>query len=131
MKLEVGMYVRTKQGYICKILKLNEPECDDGYLDFNDINSPRIQEKYIVNASHNIIDLIEVGDVITFKGDKDIYRVNCIPNKENACEVFWLEFKFDGIEDISISRKCMSNELEYIITKEQFEQISYKVGDDE
>ena len=43
--LEAGMYVRTKEGYICKILKLNEQFESDGYLDHNDIKSASIQEK--------------------------------------------------------------------------------------
>ena len=42
MEIKVNDYVRTKEGYICKILKLNEPKYDDGYLDFNDIDSPII-----------------------------------------------------------------------------------------
>ena len=57
MKLEVGMYVRTKDNGIKKINGLySKAIFTDTYI--------RIENKDISKASHNIIDLIEVGDYV-------------------------------------------------------------------
>ena len=118
MKLEVGMYVRTKEGYICKILKLNEPFEDDGYLDHNDIRSSSIQEKNVVKASYNIIDLIEVGDYVN--GDlitsaEDVYTTDNI---------------YIGREVIvKHSYVIIEEDIETIVTKEQFSAMEYRLGD--
>ena len=117
MKLEVGMYVRTKEGYICKILKLNEPFEDDGYLDHNDIGSASIQEKNVIKASHNIIDLIEKNDFVNghrvIQVDRESLELD-IENSMYGC----------GCETINGDRDIKS-----IVTKEQFESMSYKVED--
>ena len=64
MKLELrkNMYYRTYSGFINKIISIknfNERE----YL----LNGFYINKDTIKKASHNIIDLIEVGDYISFK----------------------------------------------------------------
>lgn len=122
LELEPNMYVRTKEGYICKILKLNEPFEDDGYLDHNDIRSSSIQEKNVIKASHNIIDLIEVGDVIIDKeGHK--YPINYEFETDYNNEYESYEITID--DHITLFFKdCLS-----IVTKEQMEAIVYKVGD--
>ena len=98
-KLEVGMYVRTKLGSITKIE--------------NEVSLVRyIGEIPNVRFSHNIIDLIEVGDVITtnnlcgevthIEGDK-IYT---------TC--------YDG-------EYCYDYQIQSILTCEQFESMKYEV----
>ena len=114
MKLEVGMYVRTKKGYICKLLKLNEPFEDDGYLDHNDIGSPSIQEKNVIKASHNIIDLIEVGDYV---------------NGKEITEISDNELFFEA-DDMAMEISFKEEEIKSIVTKEQFESEEYIVNED-
>ena len=109
MKLEVGQFVRTKEGYICKILKLNEPFEDDGYLDHNDIRSSSIQEKNVVKASHNIIDLIEPGDYVN--GELVLEKV--LYGNNAGVKVFGDTY-FD-------------DEIQSIVTKQQFSAMEYKI----
>ena len=79
MKLRSGMYIRTTEGYICKILKLNKSFEDDGYLDHNDIDSPCIQEKNIVKVKRNLLDLVECFDLIYVDISPDNYGGIVVP----------------------------------------------------
>ncbi len=130
MKLEVGMYARTKYGYIARIDKIYED-----WIFFDNVITEEWGEKSyslnnnqfgeIVKASHNIIDLIEVGDIIKFKelrthltnesGTKfyDNYVVSIFNEEE-------LEVAKEEIEGKHM--KLLS-----IVTKEQFESMQYKV----
>lgn len=110
MEIKVNDYVRTKEGYICKILKLNEPKYDDGYLDFNDIGSPRIYKLNVVKTSPRIIDLIEVGDYVNGELVQDIV-------KYEDDKFINTGFEHYRIEDIKS-----------VLTKEMFEQIEYKIN---
>ena len=105
MKLEVGMYVRTKGGRICKMTKTNIV----GKYYYLDI----LEERKIIKASHNIIDLIEVGDYVN--GD----RIDEIENGE-------LRFHWDYEYSEYISY-YENKDIKSIVTKEQFESMSYKV----
>ena len=69
MKLEVGMYVRTKNGMIAKIISKEDVS---GSLHREEIvfildngNRLALHSKKVIKASHNIKKLIEEGDVIT------------------------------------------------------------------
>lgn len=97
MKLEVGMYVRTING---KIWIITSQKAISGH------------RKDIIKASHNIIDLIEVGDYVNG------LRVHGITE-------FGLEVYMFG----DCKETLHENEIETIVTKEQFEQMAYKVGD--
>lgn len=127
MKLEVGMYVRTKSKGIVKIDEVIENgvityEDDFGreweeqtgrkairYIS-NDGWNHGLDENDILKASHNIIDLIEVGDYVN--GSKVI-------NKDEEYGVI----------------KCLNDnsywhyEIETIVTKEQFSAMEYRLGD--
>ena len=118
MKLEVGMYVRTKYNGIFNIQvlkKIKDINCD--YIEINYINYPRNE---LLKASHNIIDLIEVGDYV------------------NGCKVdninYDLDYEEDIVESITICDYSMlikdvlhNDEIKSIVTKEQFESMSYKI----
>ena len=120
MKLEVGMYVRTKEGYICKILKLNEPFEDDSYLDHNDIGSASIQQKNVIKASHNIIDLVQIGDYINGYIVEEIregYKGKEVDNGTRGYD--------EGGEYIIWKR---NDDIKSIATKEQMEAMQYKVN---
>lgn len=117
MKLEVGMYVRTKDGCIAKI-----EEVDDILIEFDNwlwqdydlqidfVNADDEEKiKTITKVSHNIIDLIEVGDY-----------VNGIKVDDKAETLLWF---YDNDGDWYLE----NNDIKSIVTKEQFESISYKV----
>ena len=108
MKLEVGMYVRTKDK-IVKIEKISDGVMWDtqGYVHFGDF----------IKASHNIIDLIEVGDYVN--GYKVYY---CYCADEDSTGLFI---------DTEKGRQWLDKpgQIKSIVTKEQFEQMQYKVGE--
>ena len=66
-EIKVGEYVRTKNGYIGMVENINDfrpPEAKI-CIDINMDDFIFIDEKLIIKHSPNIIDLIEVGDIIT------------------------------------------------------------------
>ena len=101
MKLEIGMYVRTIKG---KIWIINSQQAISGH------------RKDIINASYNIIDLIEVGDYVN--GEQVGYIDNC----EGAMREYYYDY-----EDASIDAGHWFEEIKSIVTKEQFESMQYKV----
>ena len=121
-EIKVGEYVRTKDGRIIKFNKFGTLRV--GYTNpkyYKTIISGRSHYKYddIVKHSSNIIDLIEVGDILKLKnGEK--------------CEVLehqgygnWLQLEWENIND----NEDFLKKVDSIITKEQFQENSYKVGD--
>ena len=116
MKLELreNMYVRTKDGEIHKIKSIN-----DEYIEYeNSFGIPYELKEYIVKASYNIIDILEVGDYVN--GERII---NVIP--EDICGNEILDNQHIFTKDGEI----FENEIKSIITKEQMEQMAYKVGE--
>ena len=122
MKLEVGMYVRTDRGKIGKLHK----ELKDYY----ELEYPRnvcdlVYKNRIIKSSFDILDLIEAGDILEINGEK--YEVIYDESYEK------LGILIPSKKELSIRHSA----LEYvfkkyevaIVTKEQFEQMSYKVGD--
>ena len=114
-KLETGIYVRTKHNGIGKIIEyINNPthyffKCYK--LDRNCINCEEyITESDVLKTSYNIIDLIEVGDYVN--GWKVLY---------------WT----DGTKIIDDGYASDLNKIKIksIVTKEQMEQMAYKVGE--
>ena len=106
MKLEVGMYVRTKNGEIHKIKSI-----DDNFLKYeNGFGVPLVLGGHIIKASHNIIDLIEVGDIVVL--------INGFCKEELML-----------IRDLDIQKSILdTHKIISIVTKEQFESMSYKVN---
>ena len=110
MKLEVGMYVRTINGKIWIIISQKA------------ISGHR---KDIIKASHNIMDLIEVGDYVNgLRVEKNKYGelytsyVYYGGDIGKQCEVYttWLkELKEDMIYSV--------------VTYEQMKQMAYKVAE--
>lgn len=148
MKIEVGMYVRTDKGFISQIadfkehytkgkrlinsysikevvenyLLLKGKQCE--FIESIDYSIPPCYpsdeelekiKSHIVKASHNIIDLIEVGDYVNGIPVEDITRFKdgtwCITFDEWR----WIDNNVNAIETI--------------VTKEQFSEIEYRLGD--
>lgn len=127
MKLEVGMFIRTPLG-IDKIIYLriqDEYGCNyDTQLEHNlFINNERNHisidgecfEKEEIKTSYNIIDLIERFDLVN--GHLVICKM------------------YENEKDIPTIVKCVGDyyfeekDIKSIVTKEQMEQMAYKVGD--
>ena len=100
MKLEVGMYVRTKKGKIYK-------------FDTNNSMAKNGVKKYMVNCSHNIIDLIEAGDYVNG------YLVLNVLDFNDNTRILSLERIYDN--------KITEEDIKSIVTKEQFESIEYSL----
>ena len=118
MELKEGMYVRTTTGEIHRIKSINEE-----YIEYeNGFGVPYdLKDYYIVKASNNIIDLIEVGDYV------------------NGAKVLEIEkdYKFiDGtIRDILWTDTKRNNAIwdetiKSIVTKEMFSNAEYRVETD-
>ena len=125
MKLEAGMYVRyipTQGEYTQKISKITKMEnriLDMGYQLDNEkdlVFSCHFDQ--IINASHNIIDLIEVGDYVNGK---------IVTSASDVCTT---DNIYIGREIIVEHQDLIIEEdIKSIVTKEQFSQTEYKVGE--
>ena len=134
MKLEVGMYVRTKDG-ISKCIKVT-PIRENSFMYqfdrevYEDVYFLTYSELEKYKSSSNIIDLIEVGDYLNgFKVSKiERYDTNTIIKIGNST--------FNVLEGEKIYTPSYDNnngyekieKLKSIVTKEQMEQMAYKVG---
>ena len=111
-KLEVGMYARHKKG-ICKIDGFASTIYDD-YITDEKGSMALIDE--ILKTSHNIIDLIEEGDYVNGVLVESIYS-----REENKM----LFHTFETEIMMEITNENINN----IVTKEQFLNIAYRIGD--
>lgn len=100
---EIGKIVGEVEDSHLKVVK-----CKDGYYDLDNF----------IKSSPNIIDLIEVGDYVN--GEKVGYIDDC----EGAMREYYYESENPN-EDCG----HWFEEIETIVTKEQFESMSYKVGE--
>ena len=112
MKLEVGQFVRTKDGIIDKVIIDYNGHCASPNCECKHVSCAKnyYDEDKIVKASYNIIDILEVGDYVN--GWKVLY---------------WT----DGtkIVDDGYATNLDKIDIKSIVTHEQMEQIEYKVGD--
>lgn len=149
--MKVGDYVRTDKGYITKISDFTEhytkgkrlgfkEEVIENFLLLDDKQCEIIEsidysippcypsdeelekiKSHIIKSSPNIIDLIEVGDVLSFQ-DKSICRV--LEITDNG---YYLLKDFGGEQ--YYERKEWIEDFTSIVTKEQFESMEYKIGE--
>lgn len=127
MKLEEGMYVRTKEGEISKIkwITVQRWEGLDNTIEASfmlenkeNIEYPRDNFK----ASHSLIDLIEVGDyvngheVIEVGIEEEGYRYVELDFDKNCDELHWGEYS--SLQNVDIKS---------VVTKEQFNSVKYEV----
>ena len=116
-KLETNMYVRTKWGYICKIININdfrEPNMKYGVEASYLRDVMFIGDDDVVKTSYNIIDLIEKNDYINGSWVNEI--VDGKPIHEDYNDPFY-SFGWEN------------DDIKTVITHEQMEQMSYKVSD--
>lgn len=123
MKLEAGMYIRTKHYGLFKILKiitekskilfLKKPGCT---VTMADKNNP-IEEEIIGEPSFDIINLIEVGDFVNGKLVTDIH----------GDRIYTFNSYSDDISNKKGFSYMLSSNIKSIVTKEQFESMKYEV----
>lgn len=132
--MKVGDYIRTRNGLIFKIVGGNVDNWnldisfgmleifEENWLElyrYND-NGSFFDNKNIVKSSPHIIDLIEVGDFVNGE------RVNYIDDCKGAMREFYYIF-----EEVTHDVGHYEEEIESIVTKEQFEAMEYKIGGNE
>ena len=116
MKLELreNMYVRTNDGYINKIKKVNQFNVLVYGRDLfgEELNIPNNE---ITKARYKIIDILEVGDYING-------NPVCII-KEDEHNRKWI------YTDSNYKYGYLEEDIKSILTHEQMEQMAYKVGE--
>ena len=125
MKLEIGMYVRTKsfKGFPSKIGKITKIEYNAGIdnetyiaLDNDEEKCRRWTEDWLIGKpSFNPVDLIEVGDYVN---GMYIAEIKSLKNNTMICMVD---------SDYECTTTILNEDIKSIVTKEQFESMSYKV----
>lgn len=124
MKLEVGMYIRTKYCGICdeiairKIIKIDKINNNWFYSDKNvcDIYKDHTNKLNTVNvekASFNIIDILEVGDYVNGYYVEDVLKT--FVNVAVGSNYFQ-------------SPTIYEKDIKSIVTKEQFENMKYGIA---
>lgn len=134
-KLEVGMYCKTKDGIITKVDDIDDETIyfdKDIYRFYGD--SIDFLEKNnlerIIKASFDIIDLIEEGDILLLF-DKEYgkeYKAEVVVESEN----FTVVVNYERNDLLNLEYELITNEhieLLKILTKEQFESMSYRIGE--
>ncbi len=119
-EIEVGEYVRTKDGIIDKVIieydgKCNNPNCSEKHISckYNYYN-----EKDIVKHSKQLIDLIEIGDILELREYVDYFKKS---EKIGISDMDMLSNIKQAIRDKKI-------EVLSILTKKQYMANCYKVG---
>lgn len=114
--MKIGDYVRINNGQIAKIVKIKEYKkwtniiYTDITIDLHEdrsCNDNFIDEENIIKSSPNIIDLIEVGDYVNG------YLVEFVDKDDKMLICFGATLDNEDIESI--------------VTHEQFESMKYKV----
>jgi hypothetical protein len=124
--MKVGNYVRTPNGLITKIIGVQDEE-NQYFINNNAVSlksKTYIADKNLTigeNFKHspNIIDLIQVGDYVNGKKVIDTFTDYIFDYSE--------EFKVIRFSETDILHDV--KHIKSIVTKEQFENMSYKVGD--
>ena len=116
MELKEGMYVRTPDGRIFKFLKINNGNYIRTFISDNETITTEFELNDVLKASYKIIDLIEVGDYV------------------NGWKIHWVDIKNQRLQVYDIKsgetlRMINKGSIKSIVTKEQFESMSYKLGD--
>ena len=130
MKVDIGEYIRTRKGKIAKIIKAKRvypsPNVYTYVWELDDKTLISMSTSKIVKHSHDITDLIEVGDYVNG------YKV-----LGTNLKLKWWDDELgeqdetEGIELESYGYIYPNSnyyfELKSIVTKEQFEAMQYKV----
>lgn len=121
--MNVGEYARLNNTTYDTVVVLKIMEIfDNTILTENDgsIYQGEYAKEEVINHSYNIIDLIEVGDVLLY----DFGGIDGICNVIEEGNILGIGWDSDG-DFVNLE----SLDIKSIVTKEQFKNISYKVGE--
>lgn len=132
-KLEPNMYVRTKDGIILKVNDIEDIYTTDNIfvgMCIYDNEGHFINDVEITKASHNIIDLIEVGDYVNGYKVVKIDDLNCYDNRIGS-KYIEIDFNVENDYEHWCEDTVLQNpNIKSIVTKEQFSSMEYRLGDD-
>ena len=117
MKLEVGMYVRTKDGIIARIKEIDNNErlyLNQKSIYTDDYKHDLIIDYEVIKASYDIIDILEIGDYVNGYYVEDVLKT--FVNVAVGSNYFQ-------------SPTIYEKDIKSIVTHEQMEQMAYKVGE--
>lgn len=113
-EIKVGEYARTNEGEIAKVIEIEKRKKLENKI-FLDINMEYFIYNFDIKThSKNILDLIEIGDYVN--GHKVVKVKSMIEGKLEVEAQAFLGKYFISYEDI-----------ETIVTKEEFNSVMYKV----
>lgn len=123
LKVETNMYIRLKANnvtYIRQIVEICEDKRYATYrVDKPFCNQTGLSPKKIIRASHDILDLIEVGDILHSKSDDEYWTVQEIQGTG------YIQTEWQVVE----TQEEFFETFDEIITKEQAKEFSYKIGE--
>lgn len=120
-KLEIGMYVRTKDGIIDKVIIDYNGHCANPNCKYKHISCAKnyYDEDDIKKASFNITDLIKPKDIILGRDGK-LYQ----------CWKIYKDYVFTYSKNkYGDTITLVDYQIDRILTKEQFESVSYRIGE--
>ena len=117
MNLKVGMYIRTLDG-ISKVIEVRDSNVVGRFV--NEDGNIYFMNEIMCAPSFNIIDLIEVGDYVNG------YLVTMVSKDAYDEDIIFVGQR--KIEESGYYRSYYNKDIKSIVTKEQMEQMSYKVG---
>ena len=126
MKIEIGEYIRTKQGDISKVRYVDEESIflEDSVWSKNDLYEKTgvlyFDDEEIAKHSKNIIDLIEVGDYVNGCLIVKIYKDPFLEGQINL----WTNMLFPNKY---YKEKITDKNIKTIVTKEQFKNMEYRL----
>ena len=110
--IEVNEYVRTDKGYIFKV--------DEEKKNLQIANFLDVEYGKMINHSKQLIDLIEVGDYVNGREVKHIAMFEGFPD--------YPKLIFVDETHLIPDDTCENDEIQTILTKEQYMANCYKVG---
>lgn len=138
MELKERMYIRTKNKGIEKITYTHECTTFGGYERVVCTDKQRYETltdfANITNASYNIIDLIEVGDLLKI----EYYSLRYEERVTRLFEVTYKDERYINLSNAKCEFMLIENEfnkgdkelepiIKSVVTKEQFEAIKYEL----
>lgn len=128
MELKEGMYVRTKYNDFCNMVAIRKMDeidddgsfwIDDYIIDTYGDEQNKLHEEDIEIASENIVDVIKPGDYVNG------YLVTTVSKDAYGETIVFVGQRL--IEEAGYYRSYYSKDIKTIVTKEQFENVAYKI----
>ena len=121
-KFEPNMYVRTIDG-IMKVNNIYQDGRENMDRFENEAGNIYFFNEIIGEPSFNPIDLIEVGDYVNGSLVINInYDINLDEDVVESISIF--DYSIEGFDVLH------EKDIKTIVTKEQFESVSYRIGDE-